>query len=136
MTSKKLRSWQIETKSLMGKGVSSSHLLSLQKVEYILGWINKVWIRLSWRRLLIKWNQLTCIVALVWHFKYSLVKKKKYIESFSFWHYSLKAETKQQYVESWKRWKLFRGKRKLQGWKKTKLTWKIDDMCEEAVVEV
>ena len=40
--SKKLRSWQMETKSLMGKGVSSSLLLSLQKVEYILGWINKV----------------------------------------------------------------------------------------------
>ena len=37
--SKKLRSWQMERKSLMRKGVSSSLLLSLQKVEHILGWI-------------------------------------------------------------------------------------------------
>ena len=36
-------------------------------------------------------------------------------------------------VESWK---LFRGKRKLGGRKKTGLTWKMDDMSEEGVVEV
>ena len=56
MTSKKLRSWQIKTKSLMAKGVSSSLLLLLQNIEYILCWINKVWIKFSSRRLLIKWN--------------------------------------------------------------------------------
>ena len=38
-----------------------------------------------------------------------------------------------KYVESWK---LFQGKRKLRGWKKARLTWKLDDMCEEDVAEV
>ena len=42
MTSKKLRSQQIETKSLTGKGVFSS-LVVTWKTEYLLGWINKVW---------------------------------------------------------------------------------------------
>ena len=37
MTSKKLRPLQIETKSLKGKGVSTSLLLSLQKVQQNLG---------------------------------------------------------------------------------------------------
>ena len=35
-----------------------------------------------------------------------------------------------------KSWKLFRDKRKLWGWKITRLTWKMDDICEEAVAEV
>ena len=47
MTLKNIRFWQIETKSLMGKGLSSLLLVSLQKSEYILSWINKVWIKAS-----------------------------------------------------------------------------------------
>ena len=46
-TSKKLRSRQIETKSLMGKGVFSS-LVFTSKSEYL--WINKVWIKFPSRR--------------------------------------------------------------------------------------
>ena len=38
-------------------------------------------------------------------------------------------------VESWESWKLFRGKRKLKG-KRKRFNWKMDDMGEEAVVEV
>ena len=38
-----------------------------------------------------------------------------------------------KYVKSWK---LFLVKRKLQGWKKTRLTWKMDDICEQAVTKV
>ena len=41
-----------------------------------------------------------------------------------------------KYVESWKSWKLFRGERKLRGWKKARLTWKMDDIYEETVAEV
>ena len=47
MTLKNIRFWQIETKSLMRKGLSSLLLVSLQKSEYILSWINKVWIKAS-----------------------------------------------------------------------------------------
>ena len=45
--SKKLRSRQVETKSLMGKGVFSS-LVVTSKSEYL--WINKVWINFPSRR--------------------------------------------------------------------------------------
>ena len=40
-----------------------------------------------------------------------------------------------KYVEIWKSWKLLMDKIKLRGWKKTRLTWKMDDMYEEAIVE-
>ena len=35
-----------------------------------------------------------------------------------------------------KSWKLLLDKRKLRGWKKTRLTCKLDDICEEAMAEV
>ena len=38
-----------------------------------------------------------------------------------------------KYVESWKSWKLFGGERILRGWKMTWLTWKMNNICEEAI---
>ena len=38
-----------------------------------------------------------------------------------------------KYVESWKSWKLFEGKKKLRGWNMVRLTWKMNNICEEAV---
>ena len=49
MTLKRLRSRQIETKSLMGRRVSSS-LVVASKSAYILYWINKVLIKFPSRR--------------------------------------------------------------------------------------
>ena len=83
LTSKEIRPWQIETKALMGKGASSSLLLSLQKSEYILGWINKVWIKFLSKRLLKKWN----LFALQYSndiFKYNLVKNRNTLKVFVF----------------------------------------------------
>ena len=49
MTSKRLRSRQIEKKSLMGRRVSGS-LVVASKSAYISYWINKVWIKFPSRR--------------------------------------------------------------------------------------
>ena len=133
MTSKKLRPLQIETKFFMGKGVPSSLLLSLQKVEYILGWINKVLcicikFLLALMHCSSTWMTFSCTTWL----------KTEVHGKFLFLTLLTKGRNKtlKCLLLLTIRWKLLRGKRKLQGWKKTKLTRKMDDMCEEAVVEV
>ena len=83
VTSKEIRSQQIEAKSLMGKGLSSSLLLWLQKSEYILDWINNVWIKLPSKRPLRKWN----LYVLQYSsdiFKYNLVKNRSTLKVFIF----------------------------------------------------
>ena len=77
------------------------------------------------------------IVVLKWHFKVKLGKKQNYFSSLTLLS---KDENSAQminvinkYVKSWK---LCWGKRRLRGWKKTRLTWKMDGICERAVGEV
>ena len=96
----------------MGQKVSSSLLLSLQKSEYFLNWMNKVWMKFPLKRLLIKWN-LFALQYLNDIFKYTLVKNRSILKVFIFdtTHYSLKSKQNPQmiiiiiinkYVKTWK----------------------------------